>query len=129
MCVLRVSSNRDSFTAFLATTRLPVDQSHVKGDVKSKRKGTTYGDFGFSCLVSEREWIDASGQIEDAVHFLQVHSAELRTLTSEYQIDDIRLDFPFESRLSEQVLAQFDSLSPRLVRMCAEYGMGIEISH
>ncbi len=129
MCVLRVRSNRDSFTTFLATTRLPVYQSHEKGDVKHIRKGTTYDDYGFSCSVSEREWIDASGQIEDAVHFLEVHSAELRSLTSEYQIDDIRLDFPFESRLSEQVVGQFDYLSPRLVRACAEYGIGIEISH
>ncbi len=129
MCVLHVSSNRDSFASFLATARLPVYQSHEKGEVKHKRKGTTHDDYGFSCGVSERAWIDASGQIEDAVRFLEVHSAELQSLVSQYQIDDIRLDFPFESRLSEQVFAQFDYLSPRLVRACAEYGIGIEISH
>jgi hypothetical protein len=80
MCVLHVSSNRDSFANFLATTRLPVYQSHEKGEVKHERKGTTHDDYGFSCDVSERAWIDASGQIEDAIHFLEVHSAELRLL-------------------------------------------------
>lgn len=129
MCVLHIHSNRDSFAGFLATTGLPVYQSHEKGDVKLKLKGTTHDDYGFSCEVSQRAWTDTFGQIEDAVRFLETHSAELRSLTSRYQVDDIRLDFPFESRLSKQVFAQFDYLSPRLVRACAEYGIGIEISH
>jgi hypothetical protein len=129
MCVLHVSSNRDSFAKFLAATRLAVYHSHDKGDVKHARKSTIHDDYGFSCDVSKRAWIDASGQIEDAVRFLEVHSAELRSLTSQHQIDDIRLDFPFESRLSEQVVAQYDYLPSCLVRSCAEYGIGIEISH
>ncbi len=129
MCVLHVSSSRDSFGRFLAATRLPVYQCHEKGDVKNARKSTIYDDYGFSCNVSERAWSDASGQIEDAVRFLEVHSAELRALTSQHQIDDIRLDFPLESRLSEEVVAQYDYLPVCLVRSCAEYGIGIEISH
>lgn len=129
MCVLHVSSSKESFARFLAETRLPVYQSHEKGDVKHKRKSTNHDDYGFSCDVSEREWRDVSGQVDDAIRFLCVYAAELRTLTSQHDIDDIRLDFPFESRLSEDVFAQFDYLPPELIRLCAEHGIGIEISH
>jgi hypothetical protein len=129
MCVLHVSSSKASFARFLANTRLPVYRSYEKGDVKHKRKGTKYEDYGFSCDVSEREWRDASGQVEDAIGFLKVFTADLRTLTSQYRVDDIRLDFPFESRLSKGVFAQFDYLPPELIRLCAEHGIGIEVSH
>lgn len=129
MCVLHVSSSKESFARFLANTRLPVYQSHEMGDVKHNRKGTTHEDYGFSCDVSQREWRDASGQVEDAIAFLKLYAAELRNLTSQFRVDDIRLDFPFESRLSEGVVAQFDYLPPELIRLCAEHGIGIEVSH
>jgi hypothetical protein len=113
----------------LATTRLPVYQSHAKGDVQHIRKETLHEDYGFSCDVSTREWDDPSGQIEDAIRFLRVHSAELNSLASQHEIDDIRLDFPIESRLSEDVFGQFDYFPPDLLRLCAQHGIGIEISH
>jgi hypothetical protein len=74
MCVLHVSSDKNSFAGFLAETKLPVYDSHEKGDVKNQRKGTIQDDYGFSCDVSEREWSDTSGQIEDAIRFLSVYS-------------------------------------------------------
>jgi hypothetical protein len=129
MCVLHISSSKDSFGEFLARTALPVYRSHRKGDIKRKRKGTRYDDYGFSCDVSTRDWTDVPGQIEDAIRFLRVHAAELHTLTSENQVDDIRLDFPIQSRLSEDVFFQFDYLPPELIRLCAQHGVGIEISH
>ncbi len=129
MCVLHVTSRSESFSELLKLTRLPVYQSHEKGEIKQARRGLTWEDFGFSCEVSAREWNDFPGQVEDAIRFLARHSPELKALGVQHRLDDIRLDFPIESRLSKEVFGQFDYLPPKLVRLCADYGIGIELSH
>lgn len=128
MCVLRVSSARSSFSVFLSDTIFPCYQSHEKGDRHHIRKPTFRADFGFSCNVSRRKWTDFEGQVTDAIRFLVTNSVELDRLLANCDVDDIRLDFPVESQLSDHVLGQYDYLPPELVRLCAQHGIGIELS-
>ena len=128
MCVLHVGSDSESLAAFVAETSLPIYQSHAKGDVRSARKGTHWENYGFSCAVSDREFSDFPGQVADAIGFLTTHRQALGALRARHRIDDIRLDFPIASRLSERIVGQFDYLPPALSQLCAEHGIGIEMS-
>jgi len=127
MCVLHVRSKLASFAKYLKMSRLPSYQSHEKGEIS--RYGKPYSDYGFSCIVSEKEWTDFEGQIEDAIRFLREHEDELRNLLGKYELDDIRLDFPFSSHLDEDCIAQFDYLPPELLKLAGNIGIGIELSH
>jgi hypothetical protein len=128
MCVLRVTSSRDSFAAFLARTSLPVYESHEKGDVQTIRtRMPPHEDYGFKCNVSDKGFDDLKGQVEDAIAFLSRHRDELLELSRDHQVDDIRLDFPYSCRL-HRVAAQCEYLPPALLRAAGELGIGIEMS-
>jgi hypothetical protein len=129
MCVLHVTSESVSFSAYVARSALPVYRSHEKGDTLGRGKRKPYQDYGFSCVVSEREWTDLSGQIEDAATFLRQYEIELQKLIATHPVDDIRLDFPYSCRLDERIFAQFDYLPPEFLKMAGSLGIGIELSH
>jgi hypothetical protein len=129
MCILHITSEAVSFSAYLAESTLPVYRSHEKGDIRGRGKREPYQNYGFSCIVSEREWTDLSGQVQDAATFLRHHEIELQKLIATHPVDDIRLDFPYSCRLDEQVFAQFDYLPPEFLKMAGGLGIGIELSH
>ena len=129
MCELRVTSKSSSFKAFLEKSKAPVYQSHEKGDLPEVGLKSPYEDYGFSCDVSEGEWDDLSGQFEDAFNFLKKYEPEIQDLIQQYSIDDIRLDFPYECRLDEQIFMQSDYLPPNLLYIAGKLGIGIELSH
>ncbi len=128
MCVLHVTSETESLAGFLHETGFPTYQSHEKGEVMTVGRRQLYDDFGFSSAVSEREWTDLAGQIEDAHAFLREHEQALRNLTAKHEITDIRLDFPYSCRLDEQIFMQCDYLPPEFIRLAGEFGIGIELS-
>ena len=128
-CVLRVSSNNSDLAPFIAKSRLPIYQSHRRGEMQtSGRKRKAHEDFGFEAEVSGCVFSDLPGQIADALHFLQRHEAELRELRAEYSIDNLRLDFPYWLRIGETTIAQSDYLPPSLLSIAGSLGVGIELS-
>jgi len=129
MCVFHVTSETNSFAAFLKETAFPVYQTREKGDVCTIGKRQPYEYYGFSSVVSEKEWFDLAGQIEDAYAFLVEHEATLRALTSSHVVDDLRLDFPYSCRLGEQIYAQIDYLPPKFLLLAGKLGIGIKLSH
>jgi hypothetical protein len=71
-------------------------------------------------------------QVEDAIEFLCKYEKELLNLVAEYKVDDIRLDFPLDSRLREGddgIVAQFEYLPPELLKLAENIGIGIELSY
>lgn len=129
MCVLHVTSATTSLAQFLCETGFLSYESHEKGEARTSGERQPYDDFGFSSDVSNREWTDLAGQIEDAYAFLREHEAVLRSLTATHAISDIRLDFPYSCRLGEGVFAQCDYFPPEFLRLAGELGIGIELSH
>jgi hypothetical protein len=128
MCVLRVSSQTGSFKAFLASSRLPAYATFDKGEIAEKRSGRTYTHYGFKCGVSDREWDDLPGQVQDAIAFLREHEGALRFLLANHPVDDIRLDFPHTVRLSEEIAVQCDYFPPELIRLAGVLGIGLELT-
>jgi len=79
--------------------------------------------------VSERDWTDLAGQIEDAHAFLRMHEQKLRSLKTTHELTDIRLDFPYSCRLDDQIFLQCDYLPPEFLKLAGDLGVGIELSH
>jgi hypothetical protein len=88
-----------SLSDFIEKSNLPIYDSHEKGDPCKFKKRPPKNDYGFQCSVSDKEFDDFEGQVTDAIAFLENHLDELKELVSQYDIDDIRLDFPIECRL------------------------------
>ena len=129
MCVLRVTSETTSFAAFLRDTGFPAYQSHEKDEISTTGKRKPYDDYGFSSSVSECDWNNLAGQIEDANAFLRTHERTLRKLLSSHDITDIRLDFPYSCRLDEHIFMQCDYLPSDFLKLAGDLGIGIELSH
>lgn len=130
MCVLHITSKDKSFESFLCKTKLPVYQSHAKGEVHRYRKKRKYGDNSFSCIVSEKKWDDLPGQFIDAIYFLKKHETEISKLMNDYLIDDIRMDFPYECNLyTKNEFMQSEYLPPELLYLAGKLKIGIELSH
>jgi hypothetical protein len=128
MCVLKIFSDTASFKAYAESVRLPVYSAYDADDVRRKRTGETYGVYRISFDVSDREWDDFPGQVQDAVAFLRAHATVVRQLIESHPVSGAYLDFPLWSRLDGNVVNQNDHLPRELIRLCAEAGIGIEMA-
>ncbi|MBP6128271.1 hypothetical protein [Flavobacterium sp.] len=128
MCVLKVYSDDNSFKSFATTTNIFVYSTYEKGDYKNEIKKIVREDYGISFNVSDREWDDLKGQIEDTILFLEKHFKELEILLSTHKISDAYLDFPIYSRLDENIVNQNDHLPKELIVLAGKLSLGIEMA-
>jgi hypothetical protein len=128
MCLLKIFSDTASFKAYAEKARLPVYSVHDAGDIRRHRTGEAYGVYRISFDVSDREWDDVQGQVQDAIRFLRAHAPVVRQLIDSHPVSDAYLDFPIWSRLDANIVNQNDHLPRELIRLCAEAGIGIEIA-
>lgn len=126
MCFLKVYSDKDSFEAFEKKTKIPVYSRYEKGDVFGKNKVKT--DFTISFDVSEKEWDDLEGQVQDAIKFLTTYYEEIEQLLSTHTITDAFLDFPIYSRLYGDIVNQNDHLPRELIILAGRLSLGIEMA-
>ena len=127
MVLLHVASDSSSFKTFLEQTKLPINQSHEKGDVYKSKK-PPYQDYAFSCKVSEDKWYDFDGQVQDILEFLKRFKTELLTLMQKYPVDDIRFDIGYSCEINNKILVQCEFLPPELLTLAGQLNIGIELS-
>lgn len=128
MCILKIFSETDSFKAFAERSTVPVYSVHDATDVKNPRTNKTHGIFRISFDVSECDWDNFPGQVEDAIAFLSRHAHSIRELVDSHKISDAFLDFPIWSRLDGNIVNQNDRLPRELISLCAMAGIGIEMA-
>ena len=129
MCMFHVTSKTDSFNEFVKATSLPVYWSYENGDKSSAGRRPPSDHYALACSASDKEWRDLPGQVSDAIEFLKRNFNEIERLCKLHRIDDIRFDFPVESRLvKEGLFSQCDFLPLELIGLAAHFNMGIEIS-
>ena len=126
MCVLKVYSDTDSFKSFEKTTKIPVYSSYDKGESKGKSQVRT--DYKISFDVSEKEWDDFEGQVEDTIFFLTQHFDELEKFFKTHSITTAYLDFPLYSRLYGDIVNQNDHLPKELIQLAGKLSLGIEMA-
>lgn len=131
MCVLRVSGKRFDPVRFLADSELEPYSVFRTGEPRTKthRANAVYETSGFLVDVSDSSWDKLSGQVGDAIAFLQRHQRTLARLREIPEVEDARLDFPIDLRIDRKnVAAQFDYFPPELVSLAGELGLGLELS-
>ena len=128
MCVLKAYSADRSFKKFEETTSIPVYSRVEKGEIRNQERGTCFNEFRISFDVSERDWDDFPGQVEDATAFLKRWEESLAKFCEEFRPDEFILDFPLYSRLTQEIVNQNDYLPRELIRLAGRLGLGIGIS-
>jgi hypothetical protein len=130
MCVLRLISETDSFKSYREKTVLPVCSCFDKGEKCVKK---IIDSFIINFNVSDKEWDDFKGQVEDAKFFLKRYKSEIHKLMESYNITDAFLDFPIYSRLAhngtdDDIINQNDHLPRELISLAGELNIGIEMA-
>jgi hypothetical protein len=95
------------------------------GEFRDKGKKRICANYQATLDVSEKEWGDLSGQVEDTINFLKKHTPELKKIV-EY-IDDIdwSLDFPIYSILDDKWVTQGIKFPKELVSIAGELNIDI----
>jgi len=118
MCVLRVSGEQFDVDEFMRDSNLSPYQIFHKGERRfpeSSRNKTC--------------WDDLPGQSDDALSFLRRFPDELERLVGFPNVEDVRLDFPYELRIGRLgIVGQCDYLPSTLLREAGNLGIGIELS-
>ena len=128
MCILKVFSDTDSFKTFAQTTKIPVYSSYDKGEQLGNGKRPATTDYKISFDVSDKEWDDFKGQVEDTIFFLTKYYDELEQLFKTHNISTAYLDFPIYSRLYGEIVNQNDHLPKELIAIAGKLSLGIEMA-
>jgi hypothetical protein len=128
MCVLRVSGKNFDPAKYLASSTIKPYSVFRVGE-QAEAKGRIHKVSGFKVDVSGRSWNTLTGQVADAIAFLQRHGHTLAKLRSIQEVEDVRLDFPLNLRINDEtVFVQFDYFPPELVSLAGALGCGLEVS-
>jgi len=128
MCILKIQSASQSFKAYAEKCTMPIVSVRDAGEVRLKAKGELWKENGISFDVSDSEWDNFPGCIDDAIVFLTKHKLELAELMAIPGITDAYLDFALWSRLDGNFVTQTDSIPPELVELCGALRIGIMMS-
>jgi hypothetical protein len=85
-------------------------------------------EYRISFDVSDKDWDDFPGQVEDAIAFLSKWAEELASFSSEFELEEMILDFPLYSRLNDRIINQNDYLPRQLITLAGRLGLCIGMS-
>ena len=125
-CVLRASGRDFDVDSFLKGSTLKPLIVHHRGERRFPDSKIQPGvQSGMNVSVSEREFSDLAGQIEDAILFIQKNAEELHRLRDFPGMERIDIDFPIRDR---DVAVQCDAFPPKLLSLLGELRIGLVIS-
>jgi hypothetical protein len=127
MCVLKIYSDKNSFELFSKRTDLPVYSIYNKGELKNKKTHEKYSDFRISFDVSEKEWDDFEGQVNDSIKFMEKYTEQINELCNTHSISEAYLDFPIWSRLDDNIVNQNEFIPRELIKCAGRLNIGIEL--
>ena len=121
--VLHVDGEEFDPDSLLPSLSLRPYRVYRKGD-PTGRRGQLHTSSGFCCDVSSVDGL-LSAEAADALEFLSKHRADLARIREDPTVRDLRIDFGYYRR---DVAVQCDYLSPELLRLAGELGIGFELS-
>lgn len=132
MCVLRASGAGFDVDGFMKDSGLSAYRVYRKGErpfPKSSRNERCFEKSGLKIDVSDREWDDLPGQIQDAVDFLRRFRVELEWLVAFAGVEEVWLDFPCHVKIGVQdIVVQGEFFPPVLLREVGSLGIGVALS-
>ena len=123
MCNLKIYSDTNSFKSFAKTTRIPVYSVHDKGENKNRQT-----DNRISFDISDKDWDDFEGQVQDCIGFLTKYFEDMQQLFKTHNVTTAYLDFPLYSRLYGDIVNQNDHLPKELIQLAGKLSLGIEMA-
>ena len=118
MCILRLTSSNTSLKSYL--NDFPVASSYDKGEFRNSRKDSLCTENHASLDVSEKEWDDLNGQIQDAIKFLDKYKSQIISLSSSIADLSLGLDFPIYSKFDGNIITHGIAYPVELVTLAAE---------
>jgi hypothetical protein len=123
-CVLRAVGHDFDVDSFLNASTLEAIVVFHRGE-QSFPSTRIEEQSGINVSVSEREFSDLAGQVEDAVRFLKQNARELTRLRDFQGVEWIALDFPVRDR---DVAVQRDTFPPELMSLLGSLRISLAIS-
>ncbi len=125
-CILRAEGTDFDVDAYIQDCPLDIVGIHRKGQPKSMQEpDELYSGSNLNINVSEADFDDFSGSIEDTIDFLREEFAEIARLRDYPGLDSIGIDFG----IKQTAYVWSNRFPIELIRQCAELGLEIEISH
>jgi hypothetical protein len=128
MCVLHIDLDTDNLDLILESTNLPIYQVYRKGESHKYRKGKVFETNLISCSISDKDWNDFEGQVQDMISFLEKYHTDLQSIKDNFNIANWQFDLPYANRLSNEIFNQNDFLPPELLFQSGRLGIGINLS-
>jgi hypothetical protein len=129
-CTLSARGKDFDVESYLARTKLPIKGAHfwIRGTPIYNKK-RRHHDSGFSKWVSQDKWDDLRAAVAEVLRFLKANRNELLKLKRATGIEDLMLDFGFNSRVgTDKVAMQGEYLPPEFLRLAGELNIGIGLS-
>jgi hypothetical protein len=90
-------------------------------------KGKFHSDSGANFVASEADLDEFNRQLEEATQFLEQHATVIAKITAYPAIESAILDFGVA--LNAGYVSQSSYLPPAFIKLAADAGIGVEISH
>lgn len=129
-CILHVAGVEFDPEAFLANSTFDPYTVWHRGEpvaLKGPRSARIYEWSGFRCDVSKTDG-NLNTQLADAIQFLTSHRADFERLATQDKVEDCRLDFGFDCRLSDQILMQGEYLPVEFLQLVGELRIAVALS-
>lgn len=124
-CVLRISGESLDVDAMLSGIDLQPNRVWRKGE-PGVLKGKFHSRSGANFIISDADFDNVDIKIEQTTQFLELHSSAISKMVNHSGVDSAYIDFAVS--IYESSAAQFTSLPPKLIKLAASAGLGIEIS-
>ena len=128
MCILKIFGDTDSFKLFERATKIPVYSSYEKDEQIRTGNNSLRTDYKISFDVSDKDWNDFEGQVQDTIRFLTKYYDDIEQLFNTHTITTAYLDFPHYSRLYGDIANQNDHLPKELIQLAGKLSLGIEMA-
>jgi hypothetical protein len=127
-CVLRADGSDFLVDRFLEGSELTPCTVYRMGEPRFtaiRSQGKVHESSGFHVSVSDSDFDNLHGQIQDAISFLEKNKVELERLRTFPGVERLTLDFGIARR---DISAQYDYFPPELLYLAGSLGVGIELS-
>lgn len=125
MCILRLSSRSVSFKPILDETKLPITSVYDAGEYRDTKRARLCQNNQATLDVSDKEWDDLQGQINDAICFLENHKGDIQKLFELVNDLSVGLDFPINSKLDGNIVTQGITFPGRLTSLAGSLNIDI----
>ena len=114
--VLRVFGKKLNIDKFDIGWKIKPTAIHRKSDLNLRRKKNKISAINFT--VSDASFTNLNGQIKDTIKFLKKHNEYLKRISKNKTVDDVAIDFAFNSRIDRvNVEVQNDYFPAELIKL------------